>query len=111
MASQSKTVLTPDQRYIVVIGRAGPRLWRATNPSLPPKERQELVRRLMNARRQIGAARSDPAMVSRVRRDVQKAKEALGERGPVWWDDGAPDYNRRLVKNTPYADWWAARLG
>jgi hypothetical protein len=35
-------------------------------------------------------------------------KEALGERGPVWWTDGAPDFNRKLVKNTPYADWHAA---
>jgi hypothetical protein len=25
----------------------------------------------------------------------------------VWWSDGTPDYNRRLVKNTPYADWYA----
>ena len=33
---------------------------------------------------------------------------ALGERGPVWWDDGAPDYNRRLVRNTPYLEWFAA---
>ena len=22
----------------------------------------------------------------------------------MWWDDGAPDYNRHLLKNTPYAD-------
>jgi hypothetical protein len=31
----------------------------------------------------------------------------LGERGPVWWTDGAPDFNRKLVVNTPYADWYA----
>jgi hypothetical protein len=37
-------------------------------------------------------------------------KRALGERGPVWWTDGAPDWNRRLAKNTPYADWWAAQM-
>jgi hypothetical protein len=36
---------------------------------------------------------------------VHAAKVALGERGPVWWADGAPDLNRRLVRNTPYADW------
>jgi hypothetical protein len=35
---------------------------------------------------------------------VHEAKTALGERGPVWWDDGAPDYTRKLLKNTPYAD-------
>jgi hypothetical protein len=39
---------------------------------------------------------------------VDAAKVALGERGPVWWDDGAPDLNRHLVRNTPYADWFAA---
>ena len=38
---------------------------------------------------------------------VQAAKEALGERGPVWWTDGTPDCNRRMAKNTQYADWWA----
>jgi hypothetical protein len=37
---------------------------------------------------------------------VQKAKVALGERGPVWWDDGSPDFNRSQVTNTPYADWY-----
>jgi len=24
---------------------------------------------------------------------------AVGERGPVWWTDGAPDLNRHLVHN------------
>ena len=37
---------------------------------------------------------------------MDEAKRALGERGPVWWTDGAPDYNRRMAKNTPYADWY-----
>ncbi|RXE16744.1 hypothetical protein DB804_02370, partial [Xanthomonas perforans] len=36
------------------------------------------------------------------------AKVALGERGAVWWTDGAKDFNRHLVKNTPYAAWFAA---
>ena len=39
---------------------------------------------------------------------VDAAKRSLGERGAVWWSDSAPDYNRRLAKNTPYADWLAA---
>jgi hypothetical protein len=38
---------------------------------------------------------------------VDVAKRALGERGPVWWDDGAPDYNRHMARNTPYAAWFA----
>jgi hypothetical protein len=25
----------------------------------------------------------------------------------VWWNDGAADLNRRMVVNTPYADWHA----
>lgn len=36
------------------------------------------------------------------------AKVALGERGPVWWDDGSPDYNRHKAVTTPYADWYAS---
>ena len=42
------------------------------------------------------------------RQSVDEAKRALGERGPVWWDDGAPDYNRHLAKNTPYANWFSS---
>jgi hypothetical protein len=40
-------------------------------------------------------------------RAVDVVKQALGERGPVWWDDGSPDFNRHMAKNTPYADWHA----
>ena len=39
-------------------------------------------------------------------RAVQASKVGLGERGPVWWTDGAPDYTRYLAKNTPYCDWF-----
>jgi len=42
------------------------------------------------------------------RRRVDDAKRGLGERGPPWWQDGAPDFNRRMVANTPYAEWYAA---
>lgn len=38
---------------------------------------------------------------------VHRAKVALGERGSVWWTDGAPDFNRRMAKNTPYAEWYS----
>jgi hypothetical protein len=31
-----------------------------------------------------------------------------GQRGPVWWTDGAPDFNRKLARNTPYAAWYAS---
>ena len=39
---------------------------------------------------------------------VDQAKQALGERGPVWWKDGAPDWNRHMAANTPYAAWFAS---
>jgi len=53
------------------------------------------VRELMEARRK------------RDRERVDEAKRALGQRGDPWWDDGAPDFNRRMARNTPDADWFA----
>ena len=91
---------TPDGRYIVVRGR----LWRASNPELSGDERQRLVDELMSARRAVRDAKNNGEAIRAARVRVQAAKVALGERGPVWWKDGAPDYNRKLVKNTPYAD-------
>lgn len=103
---QNSVLTTPDNRYIVVRGR----LWRRSNPALPAAERQALVDALMNARRAVAAAlRKDDAAALRVARaSVQSAKEGLGERGPPWWSDGAPDYTRRLARNTLYKDWYAA---
>ena len=97
--------LTPDGRYIVVRGR----LWRAANPALSEPERARLTTALMAARRQVRAAlrSGSAAELAAARAAVDAAKQALGERGPVWWTDGAPDYNRRLVKNSPYASWHA----
>ena len=74
--------ITPDGRYFVVRGR----LWRMANPQLPEDERAQRL----------------------ARQAVDLAKRALGERGPVWWSDGTPDYNRRLVRTTPYAAWQAS---
>lgn len=82
------------------------RLWRASNPALPEAERQRLVDALMDARRAVRAAAGDVEKTGEARARVQAAKEALGERGAVWWTDGAPDYNRHMVRNTPYAAWW-----
>jgi hypothetical protein len=98
---------TPDGRYFVVIGTAGPRLWRATNPNLDPDARALLVTMLMAARRAVRDARGDAEKIRTARAAVHAAKVALGERGPVWWTDGAPDLNRRLVAGSPYAEWWA----
>lgn len=88
---------TPDGRYFIVRGR----LWRATDPALPEATRERLVKDLMAARRAVRAR--EPGARAR----VDAAKRALGERGPAWWTDGAPDWNRHLAKNTPYADWYA----
>lgn len=100
-------LLTPDRRYLVIDGR----LWRTTNPVLGAEKKEALVRELMSARRAVNAAlkAEDEAAERASRRRVHKAKVSLGERGAVWWSDGAPDYNRRLIKNTPYADWHASR--
>lgn len=97
--------VTPDGRYFVVRGR----LWRKSDPDLPAARREELVRELMRARRTISKARKvgDAAVEARARAVVHETKVALGERGPVWWEDGAPDLNRRLARATAYADWFA----
>lgn len=94
---------TPDGRYFVVRGR----LWRMSNPALAEEVRASLVAELMSARRAVRDAGNDPYAKEDARARVDTAKTALGERGPVWWTDGAPDYNRYLAKNTPYADWYA----
>ena len=94
---------TPDARYFVVRGR----LWRLSDPSLDAARREELTRDLMAARRAVRAAGQDRDRKAEARARVDAAKRALGERGPPWWNDGAPDYNRRLIKNTPYSEWFA----
>jgi hypothetical protein len=99
--------VTPDGRYIVVEGR----LWRASNPSLPADVRQAFVNALMDSRRAVRSALAadDREALAEARSKVQAAKEALGERGAVWWNDGAADFNRRPVENSPYAQWWLGR--
>ena len=101
--------VTPDGRYFVVRGR----LWRRANPNLPGVERAQLVSDLMHARRQAAAAlrAQDANAQSLARQRVDAAKRGLGERGAVWWHDGAPDYNRRMARNTPYAGWYAEQFG
>jgi len=77
---------------------------------MPPFARERLTQELMAARRakqkamHIGDANAREA--ARARFDA--AKIALGERGPVWWDDGAPGANRRMARMTCYAGWFAA---
>lgn len=100
------TLVTPDGRYFVVRGR----LWRCTDPGLPPEEKDRLTHALMDARRAKKAALTvaDHAAIEAAKAAVDAAKVALGERGPVWWTDGSPDVNRHLAKNTRYRDWYAS---
>ena len=87
---------TLDSRYSVVRGR----LWRLADLAFPPERHATLVRELMAARRAMPAARGDGEAVAAARARADAAKRALGERGMAWWDDGAPDYNRRTAANT-----------
>lgn len=98
-------LVTPDGRYIVVRGR----LWRTANPKLSEVARASLVEVLMAARRAVRAAlaANDPHALATARAKVDAAKVGLGERGPVWWTDGAPDLNRHMARTTPYAKWFA----
>ena len=76
---------TPDGHYVIIDGRK----WRATNPNLPEEERQKWVNELMSARRAVAASlkAKDKDAENAARDRVQAAKEALGERGPKWWEE------------------------
>lgn len=80
-----------------------------SDPSLEPDKRERLVRQLMAARRAVALARKagDQTAEDSAHTDVDQAKRALGERGPVWWSDGAPDLSRHMARTGPYADWYA----
>ena len=99
-------LITPDQRYIVVRGR----LWRRSNPGLASVARQRLVDELMTARRAVRVALGSGSVedLASARSRVDAAKTGLGERGPVWWTDGAPDLNRHMARTTTYAAWFAS---
>lgn len=109
MRASDPAPVTPDGRYLVARGR----LWRRSNPALAEDEHQRLVAELMTARRTVALAKrdGDPAAEAAAHAAVDQAKRELGERGPVWWDDGAPDFNRHMARNTPYADWYAVLQG
>lgn len=77
MTERDEPERTADGHHIIVNGRR----WRATDPAIPEKLRQELVDELMAARRAVKATEAD------ARRRVQDAKTALGERGAKWWEE------------------------
>ena len=62
----------------------------------------------MEARRAKGKAMREGDVAGRelARRRVDAAKIALGERGEVWWQDGAGDLNRKMVAGTVYREWF-----
>ncbi len=84
-------------------------MWRCSDPRLAAEVRAGLTRELMAARRakQVAMRAGDAEAREAARQRVDAAKVALGERGPVWWDDGAPDLNRRMARTTVYAEWFA----
>ncbi|BAL07272.1 hypothetical protein BJ6T_19930 [Bradyrhizobium japonicum USDA 6] len=100
-----KHPVTPDGRRFVVRGR----LWRTANPGLDEVKRADLLGQLMGPRWAVRDAENaaDLEAKAMAHRAVDKFKQALGERSPVWWDDGSPDLNRHMAKNTLYADWYA----
>ena len=77
------------------------------SPRLSAEERARLLEELKRARATQRRAKSLAARRA-ARAHVDAAKVALGERGPVWWDDGAPDYDGARVADTPYRAWHAA---
>ncbi len=81
---------TPDGRYLVSKGI----LKRCTNPKLDDNTRRKAIKKMMQAR------------MSKDKPTVLEAKITLGESGPVWWDDGAPDYSGKIPTETPYLQWW-----
>ena len=81
-------------------------MWRKANPHLPADVRDALVKHLMDARQALRGTRPETERRA-AREQVDGVKRALGERGPVWWTDGAPDFNRHLAKNIPYRDWFS----
>jgi hypothetical protein len=97
--------VTPDARYFVVRGK----LWRMGNPNLASAKKAALLNELMRARSAVRSAKLAGNQIEEAaaHRAVDVVKQALGERGPVWWSDGTPDLNRHLVKNTPYAKWYS----
>lgn len=86
-------------RWITVGGRR----WRATDPSIPPVLRTELVSELMAARRAVAVAKRSGTAVRAedlraIRRRVHAAKLALGERGALWWNDQSDEELRPRVE-------------
>ena len=106
--SPGSTSQTPDGRYRVVRAR----LLRCANPSLPADQRARANAALAMARKDLRNAlhHTDRKRLGLARAAVHAALIQLGESGNVWWNDGSPDYSHRLVRNSPYREWYRAQL-
>jgi hypothetical protein len=80
-----------------------------SDPKLNEFERRKLKAKLglLRTRGRVAHLSGDDLLVQELRHEIDRIKQALGERGPVWWADGTPDYNGRLVTASPYASWWS----
>ena len=94
--------LTPDGRYDVVRGN----LCRRSNPGLTPDQRAALVARLRDAEQRIQTNTDNYLAVREAKTIAARTLVELGERGPVWWRDGAPDLHGQPIKQSPYGKWW-----
>ena len=83
-------------------------LW---NPALDAQTKEPLIKDLMSARRAIRDAKENPAELADARRKVDKAKTRARRARHRLVGDGAPDFNRHLVGNTPYAAWYDGLQG
>lgn len=97
---------TPDGRYFVAKGK----LCRCTNPALSDADRRRFIKQLMQARMAARSAGGEDER-NNATEQVYDAKVALGEAGPVWWDDGAADFSGLEPQSTAYADWWLSVTG
>jgi len=88
--------VTPDGRYLVVDGRR----WRATDPAIPERRRDELTRVLMAWRREVRRTKGTDGE-SAARAGVQAAKVALGERGTPWWEQSDVERRARWTAEVP----------
>jgi hypothetical protein len=87
---------TQDGRYVIIGGRR----WRATDPAIPEKRREELTRVLMAWRREVRRTKGT-ADESAARAGVQAAKVALGERGTPWWEQSDEQRHTRWSAALP----------
>ncbi|AGL17925.1 hypothetical protein [Actinoplanes sp. N902-109] len=90
MSEQQPPERTEDGHHVVIKGRR----WRATDPAIPEEVAARLRRKLMAARRDVGAALRRDEDPAPARARVQAAKVALGERGTPWWEQ-TPDERRQ----------------